>query len=161
MDERSKKYLDNLRSCIGFIRMNVGWSSVKDILEKNDVKYTVHNKEYVVCVNGGLSRYNCTVYQYRHNKQDYTAVEFIEVCPPDDYVIVSYIFSCRPSANDVLTASVVDELMSYFKAGFIESTFECWECGRTTHWLDIVVVGESSNLLMRRYEQLLNKYCGC
>lgn len=74
----------------------------------------------------------------------------------DDYCVEKIYFNRLPTQHEVKTAILLNDIKLYFKLYPNCFQFDCWECGRQTHWLDIKVED-----LSERFERLKQRYCGC
>lgn len=71
----------------------------------------------------------------------------------DDFAITKMWFSRKPTMQDIGAAFAIERIEC--KLHNNKETFRCWECGRTTHWVD--VEGDIIEKV-RRFE---DRYCGC
>lgn len=82
--------------------------------------------------------------------------EFSYRCGIDDYVIVDMYFEKKPSKKDIMTAKLIEDILDYLFRPRWEPffmTFNCWECGSETHWLDI------PGSLEEKWEYYKEKFC--
>jgi hypothetical protein len=73
----------------------------------------------------------------------------------DDYSIVKYVFSQKPTKDNIITAQNLQSLEIEFQSGRKKIEFKCWECGRFTHWLNV------EGNLFEKLKKLDDLYCGC
>lgn len=71
----------------------------------------------------------------------------------DDYCVEKYYFNRKPTEEDCRAAILIEKVMRYI--GQYRYEFVCWECGKSTHWLD------TEGDLVEKFESLKEKYCGC
>jgi hypothetical protein len=74
----------------------------------------------------------------------------------DSYGVVKMHFDHHPSGEQILTAFDVRRFDNYHILGRQSlEVFTCWECGRTTHWLDV------PGSLHEKLDRAEDHYCGC
>lgn len=144
-DARTEAYLEATRRKIGLVKTDEGWDGY---LRKDQVEYHLD-----IWVNlTGSGKVDCGKIPGGRWVAEYSYRTDI-----DDYTIVSHIFEDKPTRHKVLTAELLIKIEMYFlKHGYDKATFQCWECGCNTHWLDVDARG-----LEQKWEKFLDSYCGC
>lgn len=142
-DERTGKYMDAVRNNIGLMRIEHGYDS---FLPEDKVQ--VRYKPWMNLASDGVEV---------GKVEEQWIAEFAYRCDIDDYDIVSYFYSKKPSEKDIRTTRLIEEIESYFfRHGWNHNTFTCWECGRgDINWLDICGDIET------KWDSFKEKYCGC
>jgi hypothetical protein len=153
LDERTKKYIDAIRSKMGYIGMNCGYESIVDTAKKNNIEITKSQSTFKHQLSQPPCK--CDVYTYTKNGQSRYACEFAEQTEIDDYQIVSYITTKPIGKDDIATLDLLIFIEVSFLTDRLEAEFECWECGKKTHWLDI------EGNLQKKFAALEERYCGC
>jgi hypothetical protein len=136
--ERTKKYLDACKSNLSLLRSDGGEDlTIDKTWEKFADGYVGSEDFFRKETNGGWVAGFAVQYDidgvYEHR----------------------YYFSKRPSRKDILTAKLIDDIKMKFSFGDLQETFNCWECGKETHWLDV------GGNLEEKFDKLKDKYCGC
>jgi hypothetical protein len=87
--------------------------------------------------------------------EDKHVIQYITRPDIDVYLCAQIVFSHKPTRDAVKTAIDLEKGKTGFQLGKYKEEFTCWECGQSTHWLD--VDGDFETKLNRLQE----KYCGC
>lgn len=146
MDARSVRYLDALLKSIGAV------GGVADFLDGSSSP-VLKEKEIVERFRLGVCGPEVEVGRCR----EAWIVQRTDVSL-DDVGFTVVRFARRPDRKAIETAFLVEELRLGFMFGGLEPIFECWECGRSRHWLDVSPPGGS---FAERVFMLRERYCGC
>lgn len=141
-DERTKEYLDNIEKKIGLLSHEFG--------HKEEEFKIIKQYDFIMFLTG--SGY-IDVGKVAENK--YVA-QFSYRVSIDDYCIERIYFNRFPTEQDIKTAITINDIKTYLRLHPDSEIFTCWECGRELHWVDI-----DENDLIKKFEMLKEKYCGC
>lgn len=141
--KRTKDYLDKIKTDLGFIESKMGYDSH---IPKDSV--LIESKEMSGLTGSGFIEI--------YKSADLYISEYTIRTDIDDYCIVDYFFRTKISFKDVSMITNILSIETSFKIGQVNEEFTCWECGGTTHWLDI-----AANNLLERIDFLEDRYCGC
>ena len=157
-DDRTKKYMQTVLENKGFLGMNSGWDSIKKEFEKNNINFEMVSQYDMWANLTGSGKVD--IYEYKKENKTRYAAEFCFRIDIDDYNITSYIFTKKPTKQDIYDMKLLEELHLDFNFNEIEPEFQCWECGHETHWLDINTETVGTDL-ESRIDAWKDKYCGC
>jgi hypothetical protein len=137
MDARTRKYLNAIKNNLGYL------DTIGDWEEETFVNSRI--------VNGYMNTSDVTIGKLKDNRY---CSEYSIQTAIDDYCIVKHYWRKEPSIKDVSIIDDISNLESDFHINRCEIDFNCWECGRKIHWLDIE--GDFS----KKYQFLKERYCG-
>jgi hypothetical protein len=160
IDDRSKDYLDKELKKIGFIRAEyTGWDSLSEKLEKCGIE-NIETKEHEIVLHDISGESKLDLITWSENNKNYYAAEYCDK-GIDDYSLSSYVFSTRPSDEMIKRAMLIEKIRLHLDLGpsainpGCSPFFNCWECGRKTHWLDC------EGNIQDKWNALNERYCGC
>jgi hypothetical protein len=137
-DLRTEKYLKAVKENIGFIEEKHGWDDEK-----------INNPQTISIWA------NASDVEIGQTEDDRWCAQWSVRTAVDDYCISRLYFNRKPTRNDILTVHKLSDLEMNFGLHRMKPVFECWECGRKVHWLDIE--GDFNEKLTALNES----YCGC
>jgi len=138
VDKRTEKYLEKLNKTLGLVDYKAGY-------EEEDVDV---EQVYTQFIGGDI--------EVGKTNDGKWLAQYSKRTDVDDYVVVRMYFSRFPSQKDVETAKLLKEIEHHFMLyGYDAAKFNCWECGKERHWLDI------PGGLREKWPAYLEKYCGC
>lgn len=152
-DDRTSKYLTDVRNDIGWLGCNCGWDDIEALLKKHGV-FDTANLRKIDTHDGYVNSSDIEIYTYNKDGVVRYCAQLSYTTNIDDYAIETHIFSKQPSRDDVLTARLAEKIEFETKFGLKKTEFACWECGRHVHWLDC------DGTLADKYERLKNSFCG-
>jgi len=138
-DLKTKKYIEQTRKNLGFIREEHGYDEEKNMKNVFKVAGWMNSSEVEIGMTSNGEW--CAQYSVRTDI--------------DDYDITRYYFSNKPTEKAIQIVELLSSLEFKFKFNRLNYEFNCWECGCKTHWLDI------NGDLFEKYNALEEKYCGC
>jgi hypothetical protein len=155
--KRTHRYLEACEENAGILDINAGKKEVKPQLRKAGIDFETVGKIDMA----SLTVTNPpTIYDYKKDGQQRYAVEWTQRAGIDDYIVRSVILNRYPKKKHLRTALAIEKGRK--KLGRKTPVeFQCWECGRTTHWLDANGPGGESLSLDERIRQADRQYCGC
>jgi hypothetical protein len=136
-DKRTFAYLNKIKENTGFIEEKHGYDEEKIISSQNVFVW-----------------FNASEVEIGQTKEGQWCAQFSKQTDIDDYDITRLYFSKKPSVKTILTITTLSSLEFDFKYNRIKESFNCWECGREMHWLD--VQGDFSE----KVEHLKERFCG-
>ena len=154
LDNKSEKYLNELKDELGYIGGNSGYLDMEAILKKKGVLESA-KLEILETLEGFLNSSEFTVYQYENDGDVRYCAEFGYQTDMDDYTIETLIFNKQPSLENIHTIISINDLEFMFKFKRLLPKFKCWECGRVVHWVDL------DGDFEEKRDKLEDKYCGC
>jgi len=146
VDSRMVMYIQEVKRNIGLLEIKHGDEEVFVPVKQYDIWANLMGSVYAYI--GRLSD-NLWVAQYsiRTAIDDYT----------DGYDVTRMYFNKMPSREDVITASTLEDVETYFNTnGWDEATFLCYTCSRPRHFCDI-----KARDLKQKFNYFLKHYCGC
>ena len=150
--ERTEKYFKKIKEEMGHIDSNGGWHGIVDILKKKGINTEVKKiAEY----DGYINSSEIDIYTYSIDGKERFCAEFGYQVGIDDYCTETHIFRKLPSEDEVELLVEIESLEFKFKFKGLKPAFNCWECGKRTHWLDIPGSFED------KVNGLEDSYCGC
>lgn len=152
LDDRTEAYFKAAQEERGYIGCNNGWEGIQDILNIKAPGVTV---EKVTTYDGYMNSSIIEVFQYEANGKQRYCAELSYQTDIDDYNVETHIFSKLPSRSDIMVIRDIQNLEFSFKYDGLKPVFACWECGITSHWLDI------HGTLQEKITGVKEKYCGC
>lgn len=153
IDDRTSKYLTELRNDIGWLGGNCGWDDIEALLKKHGL-FNTANLQKIDTYDGYVNSSDIEIYTYNKDGVIRYCAQLSYTTNIDDYAIETHIFSKQPSRDDVLTARMIEEIEFRIKFG-LKTEFNCWECGCHVHWLDC-----EYGTLEDKYERLKDNFCG-
>lgn len=145
LDQRTYKYLETCKNNIGLTEYNGTDKNAFDMWEyvKLENSFNLVDKGFLKTEIevGQIEGFWCSQYTVQ------TAI--------DDYCVVKFFFTKKPSLNSISTAQLLNIIESEFQFKRIKPINNCWECGLEYHWLD------TEGNLSEKYDNLMEKYCGC
>lgn len=153
LDDRTQKYLDAVKSNMGYVDTNNSWYGIKEILDKKGILSA--DVEKIAEYEGYVNSSNIEVFGYRINGEQRYCAELSYQTAIDDYNVETHIFVKEPSRENVMQIREINKTILHIEIGKLKPFFHCWECGRETHWLDI------PGNLEEKIEGLKDNYCGC
>lgn len=142
MDDRTEKYINKCKENIGFVSSDCGWE--EGFNGEPDFKLKIW-------LNATGSGYT----DVKKVENEWIAQTCFRI-DIDDYCIEIFRFNKKPTEKMILTAQLIDEIENTLTHKPLLAVFDCWECGRETHWLDI-----NADSLENKWEGLKENYCGC
>lgn len=140
-DKRTHDYLNSVKSHIGLINVSSGTEYFGEKIIENET-----TKGYEV---------NFANASGRISKVDNNFVVQILMSIGDDIGVDTFTFNKYPSSCDFKTAWKLNECQIKFRDHEYPITYECWECGKKLHWLDV------KGSFTEKIEHLEDRYCGC
>ena len=138
-DKRTLKYLESCKNNNGLINIKHGHDGEKF---ETQLSYQI----WANLTGGGI--------EVGKLQDGNWVAEYSYRCGIDDYVIVDLYFENKPTKKNILTVNLIEKIEEYFNwNGWHNVTFECWECGAKTHWLDV------PGSLEEKWECFKERYC--
>lgn len=140
-DKRTHDYLNSVKAHIGLIDISSGTEYYGEKIIKNET-----TKSYAV------NFANASGYL---SKVDNNFVVQILMSIGDDISVDSFTFDKYPSLGNFETAWELHKIANDFTYKKLPLTYQCGECGKKVHWLDI------KGNFNEKIEHLEDRYCGC
>ena len=106
IDDRTSKYLTELRNDIGWLGGNCGWDDIEAILKKHGL-FNTANLQKIDTYDGYVNSSDIEIYTYNKDGVIRYCAQLSYTTNIDDYAIETHIFSKQPSRDDVLTARLI------------------------------------------------------
>jgi len=137
-DKRTHRYLESIKKRNGWIESVYNWEEEK----------LQNYKTYEIYANTGPIQCG----QVAPGK---FVAQFSYRTDIDNYIVEKHYFDHFPSQQNIRTILLIEEIEQYFMLNPGSYKFQCWECGRTIHWLDI------EGDLAKKFANTKDQYCGC
>lgn len=167
-DERTHQFLNDLEADSGFLTIDsMDWSSThpfKDgVIDYQLVGYVPIGAESPLVFTPRFTEGFATVYEYTQHGETRYLAEWPERLEFGGYSRQSWVgqFSSLPTEHDIEVARAVTAIRKEFRDESVSDEFECEDCGRETHWLDLTTDDGDPLSLAERAEQAANHDCGC
>lgn len=139
-DDRLASYLDAVADRIGYAlsrsASSTGTSYRMALRQELDIETeTVGTVTRDWAGMGGDTEVEIHAYESPHDDETKYVAEWTARTSIDDYIVTDLVFHGRPSADDIRTAELADQVARKVRDG-MDVTFSCWECGTDTHVLD-------------------------
>ncbi len=147
MSKRMKKWIDTFYKNKGITARFTGWEE-----RDENVKDLIKDAELIETFNNPFSPHPVEVYRLKDGTY---ALEY-PVVYTDTFDIRTIIFKKRPTKQDFYEILSVEELEAKIKFHGYPEEFNCFECGRRTHFVEIC-----ANSIQDKISYWDDKYCGC
>lgn len=149
MSKRMKLWIDKFYKNKGVVAKFAGWEKRDKHADK-----LMDGAEVIETFNNPFihSPHPVEVYLLRDGRY---AVEY-SVVQSDTFDIKTIIFKRRPTKKDFFDVVDVEEVEAKIRYQGFPEEFNCWECGKHTHFTEIC-----ANNLQERISYWEDRYCGC
>jgi hypothetical protein len=136
-DHRTAKYFEAVKNNMGFVRESHGYEE-EDLRDSYEVKVWD----------------NASPVEIGKTKDGLWCAQFSQRTNVDDYDITRFYFRNKPTKTNIVTLNLISQIEMDFMMRTMKLEFNCWECGRHVHWLD--VPGD----IFEKYECAKDERCG-
>jgi hypothetical protein len=158
-DDRTETYLDAIEDDIGLLdRQSTEAGPANVLMDKEGIE---HEQVASYDLGGRFGQGDVRVYRYQSpndRRTLYVATWGLRVAI-DAVLFPILTFDHKPSREDIRTSETL-RTARWDLGRKIDQTYQCWECGQDTHWLDADPQGEPNDL-QSRLDRAERRYCGC
>jgi hypothetical protein len=165
IETRLQSYIESTAENIGLLERVANHTSMKTNLANADIEYKIvdeYKRDYAGI--GGGENIEIGEYESPNGNGTIHFAEYSTRIAIDDYHIITYLYTSKPSKSDVIDAELMKQIETKFgKFGGLDAEFTCWECGMDTHVLDVdsAKYRESETKKLRQIVDIAKQKCCC